>query len=224
LSNNAVSGISINTAATYNGNGTVINANVIRGNANDGIVLNGVDDNMIVGNVVRDNGGYGINQGVGSGTSQDRISAVRNHIQGNALGGIIHNWNNVDCVIADNVLRGPNGRGILINRAQSVDTVITGNNVKGFTTAQITNNGTTSRIRGNDCGNKLSGRATLAAGTATVTFPVAEPSANFIVATDVGVNETIRVTGKTNTGFTLTSSNAASTAQVQWAIVDSQVV
>lgn len=221
---NTVCGISINLGTVNAGVGSVVAGNTIRGNASDGIVLNAVDDYIITGNVISGNSGYGIQQGVGSGTSQDRIITTDNRILENGLGGITHNWNNVDCEITNNVIRGAAGRGILLNRAQSVDTVITGNNVKGFPVAQITDNGTTTRIWGNDIGNKLSGRATLASGTVTVTFAVAEPSANFQVALDCGVNETLRVTGKSTTGFTITSSNAASTAQVHWKVTDSKTI
>lgn len=67
------------------------------------------------------------------------------------------------------------------------------------------------------------GKATLAAGTATVTFPGGvpgqEPDANYHVVATASAAEAIGVSNKSVTGFTLTSSNAASTATVDWILV-----
>jgi hypothetical protein len=66
----------------------------------------------------------------------------------------------------------------------------------------------------------LRGTVTFAgAGTATVTFPVAETNNTYFVAISGSANETFWVTSKTANGFTVNSSNAASTAVVNWILV-----
>lgn len=67
----------------------------------------------------------------------------------------------------------------------------------------------------------LAGTVTLAAGTATVTFANTEPDANYVVAIAGNQNETFRVAAgtKSTTGFTITSSNAGSTAIVDWHVI-----
>jgi parallel beta-helix repeat protein len=219
-SENTVCGVSINAGPVNSGVGSVVSGNTIKSNTSDGIILTAVDDCVISGNVISGNGRYGINQGIASGPSQDRIITTDNRILDNTSGGIIYDWNNVDCVVTNNVIRGSNGRGILINRAQSVDTVIAGNSIKGFPVAQITDNGTTSRIYDNDVGQKLSGSATLSSGLATITFTANMPMSSYVVALNSTVNETMYTTNKTVSGFEIRSSNGASTATVTWRIVD----
>ncbi|HYV18708.1 MAG TPA: hypothetical protein VFC25_06745 [Verrucomicrobiae bacterium] len=63
------------------------------------------------------------------------------------------------------------------------------------------------------------GSVTLSGGTASVTLPAAVPDTAYSVAVSTGVNETIRVTGKSTTGFTVTSSNGTSTATVDWILL-----
>lgn len=68
--------------------------------------------------------------------------------------------------------------------------------------------------------NNLRGQATFAtAATVAVTFDRAEPDTDYFVALAGSVNETFWVTSKTTTGFTLNSSNASSTATVDWILV-----
>lgn len=62
------------------------------------------------------------------------------------------------------------------------------------------------------------GSATLSAGTVTVTLPIAEPDNNFFIQMAGNANETFRWSAKGTTGFTITSSNVASTAIVDWSI------
>jgi hypothetical protein len=48
---------------------------------------------------------------------------------------------------------------------------------------------------------------------------LALPDSDYSVAVSTSVNETIKVTGKSTTGFTVTSSNGSSTAPVDWIFV-----
>ena len=68
-------------------------------------------------------------------------------------------------------------------------------------------------------GNNLSGSETLSSGTATVTFGTAEPDANYNIYLSGDANETFYWSSKATTGFTITSSNGSSTANVDWLIV-----
>jgi hypothetical protein len=64
------------------------------------------------------------------------------------------------------------------------------------------------------------GAATLATGAASVSFGgLSEPDANYDVLLETGVAESLSVTGKSATGFSITSSNGASTAVVNWRLV-----
>lgn len=62
------------------------------------------------------------------------------------------------------------------------------------------------------------GTITLAAGTATVAFSIKEPDTNYLVQISGNANETFYWSAKATGGFTITSSNAASTAVVNWII------
>jgi hypothetical protein len=57
------------------------------------------------------------------------------------------------------------------------------------------------------------------AATATVTFGTAQADTNYSLLFDGGVNETFWATSKATGGFTANSSNATSTATVQWVLV-----
>lgn len=66
----------------------------------------------------------------------------------------------------------------------------------------------------------LAGQATLSGGVKAVTFPVRnEADANYLVFVTGAANETFKVTAKATTGFTITSSNGASTTTVDWLLV-----
>lgn len=54
------------------------------------------------------------------------------------------------------------------------------------------------------------------ANTVAVTLPLRMPDANYRVGLSANANETVYVNAKTTTGFTLKSSNAGSTASVDW--------
>lgn len=63
----------------------------------------------------------------------------------------------------------------------------------------------------------LNGQATFtSAATKAVSLPKTESDASYKIGLGWNVNETIWVTNKTTTGFTLNSSNATSTAVVDW--------
>jgi hypothetical protein len=62
------------------------------------------------------------------------------------------------------------------------------------------------------------GTVTLAAGTAAVTFAVQEPNTSYQITLSGGAAETFSWASKTVTGFTINSSNGASTASVDWTI------
>lgn len=69
-------------------------------------------------------------------------------------------------------------------------------------------------------GETLKGTATFAgAATKAVTFGSNLDNSTYIVTLSVNVNETIWVTAKGVGGFTLNSSNAASTAVVEWHVI-----
>lgn len=63
-----------------------------------------------------------------------------------------------------------------------------------------------------------SGTATLSAGTVSVTLPKRMPTAVYQIALSTSANETMRWSSKTDTGFTITSSNGSSTASVDWTV------
>jgi hypothetical protein len=66
----------------------------------------------------------------------------------------------------------------------------------------------------------LRGQVTFAsAATATVTFGAAEANASYFVSISGNANETFWVTAKGTGGFTLNSSNATSTAVVDWHLI-----
>ena len=68
--------------------------------------------------------------------------------------------------------------------------------------------------------NNLRGQVTFAgAATATVTFGTAEDDATYFIATSGDVNENFWATAKGTSGFTINSSNAASTANVDWILI-----
>jgi hypothetical protein len=72
---------------------------------------------------------------------------------------------------------------------------------------------------GFDTVNDQRGAATFAtSSTATVTLPKPMPDANYRVAVSANANETVWVTGKSVTQFTLNSSVATSTATVEWIV------
>lgn len=64
-----------------------------------------------------------------------------------------------------------------------------------------------------------SGRATLAAGTVTVSLGFTMPSSAYSVLVSGYANETVYVSAKTTTTFTIASSNAASTGQVEYLVI-----
>jgi hypothetical protein len=68
--------------------------------------------------------------------------------------------------------------------------------------------------------NNLRGQVTFAsAATAAVTFSVAETNNAYFISVSGSVNETFWVTAKGTGGFTLNSSNASSTAVVDWHLI-----
>jgi len=62
------------------------------------------------------------------------------------------------------------------------------------------------------------GTTQLSSGTATVTLAATLPSNKYRVAISVNANETVWISSKTATGFTLQSSNTSSTATVDWIV------
>ncbi|API58467.1 hypothetical protein BSL82_03420 [Tardibacter chloracetimidivorans] len=63
------------------------------------------------------------------------------------------------------------------------------------------------------------GAATLSSGTVAVSLYPEEPDDTYEVFLSTGVNETLYVTSKTTSGFTINSSNGSSTADVAWLVV-----
>ena len=66
---------------------------------------------------------------------------------------------------------------------------------------------------------KQSGAATLASGTASVSLDVTEPDTDYRVVISGNAAETFSWASKTTSGFTINSSNATSTATVDWALI-----
>jgi len=62
------------------------------------------------------------------------------------------------------------------------------------------------------------GTVTLSGGTANVTFALAEPNTSFRIQLGGNASETFYWSAKATSGFTITSSNAGSTAIVDWVI------
>lgn len=62
------------------------------------------------------------------------------------------------------------------------------------------------------------GTATLAAGTASVSLPIAEPNTSYRISLSGNAAETFSWASKATGGFTINSSNAGSTASVDWVI------
>lgn len=62
------------------------------------------------------------------------------------------------------------------------------------------------------------GRASFSAGTVTVNLPFTMPSTAYHVTVSPYANENVWVSAKTTTSFTISSSNAASTAQVEYIV------
>ena len=103
---------------------------------------------------------------------------------------------------------------ILQNGVLNVQNGAGGNDAVGLATGSIS--GTTT------LGKNLRGTVLFAgAGTKAVTFAGArpEPDASYYVAVSGDVNETFFVTNKLTTGFTINSSNAGSTANVDWHLI-----
>lgn len=66
----------------------------------------------------------------------------------------------------------------------------------------------------------LAGTVTFAgAATATVTFTFPQPDTSYYIALGGGANETFWWSAKATTGFTMNSSNAASTASVNYMVM-----
>lgn len=134
-----------------------------------------------------------------------------------------------------------NGNG---NAADTVSVLeVTGNQGVGLTTGcDLTFNTTTTtraKIEGNNfvnssyvpVANSLTnltnvtslatsqrGTATLAAGTASVSLPIAEPNTSYRISLSGNAAETFSWASKATSGFTINSSNAGSTASVDWTV------
>jgi hypothetical protein len=67
--------------------------------------------------------------------------------------------------------------------------------------------------------NRYAGTATLASGSATVSFASAQFDLAYCVLLTGSANETYNVTSKTTAGFLVSSSNPTSTASVDWMVV-----
>lgn len=75
----------------------------------------------------------------------------------------------------------------------------------------------TSLVRAVNAAAPVNGSATLvSAATVLVTLTTAQPDTNYRVTLTPNANETVWVTNKTTAGFTVHSSNATSTASVDW--------
>lgn len=63
------------------------------------------------------------------------------------------------------------------------------------------------------------GSATLSSGSVAVPLNPNEPNDNYSVFVSSGVNETFYTTAKTESGFTINSSNGSSSAAISWLLV-----
>jgi hypothetical protein len=67
--------------------------------------------------------------------------------------------------------------------------------------------------------SRYAGTAVLTGGSGTVTFAVPQPFTGYQVLVTGNVNEVFSVASKTVSGFTISSSNLASTASVDWMVI-----
>ena len=110
-----------------------------------------------------------------------------------------------------------NLKGIQIDGGTNIN--VDGVNLVGNTSAAYADTTGVQQVPSRCTGynTRESGLINLAAGTANVSFAKgAFPSANFAVSLATSSNETLRWSSRSTTGFTITSSNAASTATVTW--------
>jgi hypothetical protein len=67
--------------------------------------------------------------------------------------------------------------------------------------------------------SRYAGTATLSAGIATVTFSVPQPYTGYLVLVTGNAGEIFSVVNKSVAGFSIQSSNPASTASVDWMLI-----
>lgn len=181
-------------------------SNVIRNCGDRAIELTNTARPSVIGNRIISPTGNGVTCD-GTTTAPD-IS--HNYITGGAADGIRLNGV-VSGTIIGNRITNNTGVGIRLTGTVS-DTQLIGNRLNNNTGGATV--GYTATI------SNLRGSITFAgAATAAVTFAVAEPDASYYVALAGNVNETFFVTAKTANGFTLNSSNAGSTAVVDWMLM-----
>lgn len=224
-SSNTVSGCSIAGESTRTGEGTRVSSNTFNANGSDGVVIAGVSDVDLSHNMIRNNGQRGVLIGISSAETQNRINVANNHILGNSDGGILENWNNADNRISGNKLVGSSGTGIVINRSGSNDTVVTENNLRGYTN-KITDNGTRTIISRNP-GFVTENSGTIEFNaTSTAEFvnhgldytpSVAEISAIIISASTTNPVGAIRVYNPNSSQFTVGIEDAAGAGGVSMA-------
>jgi len=218
-----VSGVSVNAATGYSGIGAVIACNVIKDNGAFGVIMTRVSDGILSDNVIAENGSEGISIGISSNPAdvQERWSVSGNRITNNTNYGVLVNWYSSKNRISGNIIDQPVGNALTVVRAECGSNIVQDNTI---TAGAITDSGTETRIYDNDLGQKLSGRVTLVAGASTITFSTNMPNSQYVVALEGSANETFFTFNKLVSGFEIRSSNAASTAQVRWRIVDQRAI
>lgn len=188
-----------------------IQNNLISGNTTSGIAIAEAASCSITGNLFFGNA-YGI-QGVDKSVSGAGI---------------------LNLVVSNNIFSGSSSSGFDLHAsALVVDAAVQGNSFVGESVATFTNSnlltgkvsiagnlGLTGASLGGYMGRNVCGTATFAtAGTKAVTFTFNEPDTSYRIIATGQANQTFWVTSKAVGGFTLNSSNASSTAVVEWFMV-----
>jgi parallel beta-helix repeat protein len=161
--NNTWAGISLHTSDEC-----LITGNYSYSNTLSGIINYLSSKNSIIGNVSSGNTEYGISQITDNGTNVTDNLIQGNYLIGNTLANILVDWDCLRTTIMSNDILNGSAEGILINRVDCVDTVVTNNHFYNNSTT-LTDSGTTSTIRDNTgYVTENSGTATLLSGNTTV--------------------------------------------------------
>lgn len=204
----------LNTAVELNGTGTTVQLpTYMSGNYADTSVTNYLVNTLNIPVIMLDATIVGADMGPGKFQNQD---------------GFV--FRNEDSAFDTLVVRGPNiGSGLAIHSSSGVRygrwalQASQGTLLKGRYSGPYApiNLGVIQGISSTDTESQnLTGGVTFtSAATKAVTFPIAEPDTSYRVFVSGDVNETFWVTSKTTSGFTINSSNATSTANVNWFII-----
>lgn len=156
LKYNNANGIFTNTTS----HSLMVDSTTIRGNTNAGLVISG-NEHTINGNIIEDNGGYGIEMlaadcVVSCNIFENNTTSIKivgnscitnaNHVIGNSLNGIYVSGD--DSIVTSNISTTNTQAGIEIETG-ATDNIVSLNNCKGNTGTNIIDNGTTTTLVNN---------------------------------------------------------------------------